>query len=362
MKTILFIGGSQEAVQAAGSLYPDYHIAITDGDFDSPGLTWARKPLPPFWHTKPLQQRITALAGQQVRAFWGVADVFDPAWTLDTVMAWGIKIDGVLAVGVDCGPTVSYVAAALGLPHIPEPITRLGRDKTALKARLQAAGIAVPSSDISYIVKPNDGRGSRGITQVSGSGHVTPYIVGKALDNSPKGHAIAERFIEGDGVSVEVIVYDGATVFVGMSDRHYDKGGIVESGGAVPSKHYRGSDLGNEIIKTVWKTVISLGIVNGTIKLDIIIDKNEGNRVTVIEAAIGRIGGGYNPLYYSVGYGVDFMRAAAAVACGDDPRGFLEATGNGRRLVGSYTGGDWGKNKDRGRFKLALTRVKGDGK
>lgn len=336
VKNLLFIGGTPDTVMAMGWAYNDYNIYCTDINPDAPGIVWCQK------------------YGQG----WGIADVYDYHNTLSIAENW--NLDGVIAVGVDCAYTVSKVAEALGLSHIPSHITHYSSDKKMLKSALQINGIAVPQNNLLsnnwLIIKPADSRGARGVQRVR------PYnkTITKAVDYAKtfSDNIMYEEYVVGDQISTESIVYQGEVLFTAMSDRDYsnvtdDKTLMIEQGGSCPSI-YEGTAAGTEIKRTIQRCVSVLGINSGTVKGDIVLRYN--TTPVVIELAIGRISGGLSASHYwPLGYGVNFLGAAFALACGDDPRKYLKVSRTPRYARGIYQmNGNVKSNKERGKFYLTL--------
>ena len=335
---LLFIGTPAESIPSfARAVAANYGVYAVDGDKDSKGLAWVRR-----------------------HGFDGaVADVYDPALILQEVRRNRWEIDAIMAIGVDVGPVVSQVACELGLPHIPYEIAKLSWNKQALKDKLRAGGIAVPGS-VDYVVKPVDGRGSRGVHILAASNVTSNPFVIDAIEQSPNGRVLFERYIQGPGVSAESIIWNGQAVFTGLTDRHYTYSQVIESGGHSPSK-WEGTQIGDSCHSIIADAIRVLGIQCGTIKWDLILDSERCLSPVIIECAIGRMGGGGNAFpYLSLGYNVDVLQMAFDVALGKDPRPPLFYNPHwqqGRQLTGHYqTNQQPRSNKERGKFKLRIER------
>ncbi|MBE3047066.1 ATP-grasp domain-containing protein, partial [Candidatus Bathyarchaeota archaeon] len=303
---ILFCGGGLETVSAMGKAKAlGYSVCITDGDENSKGVIWAKK------------------YGRQ----WGIASTYDAPATWEVVKPW--VVDAVAGVAADVGPTISYVAKQAGCPHIPVSIAKLGQDKRALKDHLACkdARIHMPKfpdgTSRWVVVKPVDGRGARGVFRVRYN-EMGKYVM-LAMKESPTKTVIAEEWVEGPQVSTESVIKDGVQLFTGMTDRFYhfldeQSPYVIENGGFGPSV-FEGTSHAMRIRELMRLVVRALGIEDGTIKCDIILDKNNQYRPTLIECAIGRMSGGYMCSHYlPLAYGYDFLEAAFDVACGRYPR------------------------------------------
>ncbi len=319
---LLFLGGPSDCVPALGkALALGFIPHVVDANEDAPGIKWSKKLGLP----------------------WGIASVYDFHWVHQTVVKKGWKIDGVLAVGVDCSPVVSLVAHVLNLPHVPYNISKLSWNKVELKKVLSRTGIAVPNySDI--VIKPVDGRGSRGVSVVAAS-NLWGVEWEAAKQNSPTGRVMCEEWVNGPGISAEAIVWDSDIVFIGSTDRIYSTSLTVEEGGRGPSR-YDGPWL-KELARRVIQAV---QLKRGSLKLDIILHDGDINRPIILESALGRLGGGYNFDYLEKSYGVNFLEMAFAVYCGQDPRPLMQR-GKGCHVAGRYEmNGILSKNGDRGAF------------
>lgn len=336
-KTLLFIGGPPDALPAIGKAFAlGYTPFVVDFDITCPGIKWAKKYSQPY----------------------SLASTYDVDGILKSVFETGLPIDGVLAVACDVAPIVSQVAVTLGCPYIPVRITKLSWDKLALKRRLPVQLVPGPALDQSgmIVIKPPDSRGGRGVTvydphHQNGISKKTMLSEAfrKARQASPSNRAMTEEYVAGDQVSAESLVWDGLAVFTGLTDRDYSTSLVIERGGWGPSKH---DD--DPRIRAVCQRVIScLEIKSGSIKFDLVVSEE---RVVVIEAAIGRLSGGYSCTHYlPLSYGIDFLAAAFSIYCGDEPD--LSVKRFPLRCRGWYTSAESAKqHNERGKFRLAISR------
>ena len=343
---LLFIGGGRETVSALGKAKAlGYKVCVTDGDENSVGIRWAKK-----YATK-----------------WAIASTYDCERTAEVVRGWDVK--GVVAVACDVGPTVSYVARQNGLNCIPYELAVLSWNKNRLKAFLNKGGKGIPMpqpyniySPKYCVVKPVDGRGSRGVFRVKGP-KLDNYIV-EAQKVSKVKEVVVEEWIDGPQVSTETIVWNGVCVFTGMTDRFYHflddmAPYVIENGGIGPSI-YEGSPTGDAIKDLVKWTVSMLGFESGTIKCDVVLNREKDFEPTLIECAIGRMSGGLTCSHYlPLAYGFDFLAAAFDIACGRPPYRYNLVHKN-RHICGSYAL-DIGKAKimkDRGKFFMAMASTR----
>ncbi len=338
---ILFLGGSIESVPAMGKAKAlGYNVCVVDGDEHCPGLWWAKR------------------YGKK----WAIVSIYDKEGVWKVVKPWAV--DCCVSIAADVGPTVSYVARQAGCTHIPESISRLGQNKRELKVRLKIkdAGIATPRFSDSFsdwvVIKPVDGRGSRGVFRVRYD------ELGKyrslSEQHSPTKRIMVEDWVDGPQVSTESIIKDGVVLFTGMTDRFYhfldeQSPYVIENGGIGPSI-FEGSSHGLAINGLVRKVVLALGVKDGTIKCDIVLDKNNLYKPTLIECAIGRMSGGYMCSHYlPLAYGYDFLAAAFDVACGRFPNQIIKDRRHHHHVCGLY---EYKESittmKERGKFFLAI--------
>ncbi len=327
---LLFIGGPSDCLPALGKAYAlKYGIFLVDGSETAPGFLWAKK--------------------------WGlgaeVADVYDFHWIHKTVLKNNWQVDGVIAVGTDVGPVCSLVSKAIGCFSIPYGITHLSWDKPALKKVLNSAGIQTPST-ADIVIKPVDGRGSRGVSVVSAS-NLWGVEWAEAKRNSPTGRVMCEEWIGGDGVSAEAIVWDSEIIFVGGTDRIYSKSLTVEEGGRGPSQFD-----GPWLKELTYRVAQAVQLKRGSLKMDIVLRDGDVTRPVILESAIGRLGGGYNFDYLEKSYGVNFLEMAFATYCGQDPRPLIRI-GKGCFVAGRYEmNGNLTSNKERGAFRMVTGKTR----
>ena len=305
-KSLLFIGGSVDTVPALGhALSLGYNVYVTDGNPESPGIKWAKK------HGDG----------------WGIADTYSTIETLKIADNW--PINGIIAVGCDVGPIVSDVANMLGLPHIPRAISNYGWHKDRLKALLLAANIPIAPAPPSYmgkyfVIKPVGGRGARGVYRLKwGDPNLDEYCT-KSRKFSPTNKILLEQWVNGPQISTETLVWNRLCTFTGKIDRNYPllttlSPYVIETGGQGPSV-YEGTELGDRIKDLIQKVVDNLGIQSGTIKGDVVLNEEKGYEPTLIECAIGRMSGGLMCSHIiPIIYGIDFLRGAFSIACGEAP-------------------------------------------
>lgn len=203
------------------------------------------------------------------------ADLRDARRVVDYCREQGIEL--VYSVGSDIAmPTVGAVSAQLGLRHfVPEAVAATCQDKGRLRAALGPdfewnVAFAVASSPVELarwdrfpcIIKPVDSQGQRGVYACHGHRELAARFA-EAAAFSRAGRVIVEEFIEGQEISVNVHLAEGAVRFLQASDRFvYDDqpGGIVREH-RVPSQVADADTVGPMVNETARRLGISAGPV-----------------------------------------------------------------------------------------------------
>lgn len=273
-----------------------------------------------------------------------LASTYDVDETVEAAVSFSkntCPIDGVMSVGTDVPLTVSRVAAALGTHGIPIEAAILAQDKLAMKTCLKAAGIRVPwfapipspvalfeilaTSSETFVIKPVDSRGARGVMRVR-QGDDVESVFEQAAAHSPSGRVMLERYLDGPQVSTESILLNGKAYTPGFSDRNYSRleqyaPYFIEDGGDLPSR--LDATIQDAVKKTVEQAALSLGIDNWVAKGDIVI--HQGSPYVIEMAA--RLSGGYFCTHeIPLSTGVDIVAAVIRLALGDpvDPADLTE--------------------------------------
>jgi biotin carboxylase len=181
---------------------------------------------------------------QQARAFGHTVCVIDGAETapllaeadhrivrsfadVDGVLAdldrLGIEPLAVATMGSDQAvlPT-ARLAERLGLPGLPVRTAEIVADKRKMRAAFECAGVASPPGrdvtapdegaleevGLPAVVKPVDGSGQRGVTEIRRAEELPPALE-RALAASRTGAAVLERYVEGDEYTVNGFLFEG---------------------------------------------------------------------------------------------------------------------------------------------------------
>ncbi|HVV27052.1 MAG TPA: ATP-grasp domain-containing protein [Rhizomicrobium sp.] len=309
-KTLLIISGGIEAVDAARRAKEMGHtVVVSDRDTAAPGFAFADSCL--------------------------IADVYGATETAAAAERYSRKIrkiDGVLCVAADAPVTAATVAQRLGLPGLPVHVAELACDKLAMKTCFRSAGVAVPwfapvatpqelqriviARGRDLVIKPVDSRGSRGVQRLAQADDINKAFL-LARSHSPTERVMVEQYLDGPQVSTESVVLDGVCHTPGFSDRNYEyleryAPFFIENGGDLPSRLPAG--IQDKVRALVGRAAAAMGIVNGTVKGDIVIHKGEPY---VIELAARLSGGFFCTREIPLNTGVDFVGSAIALALGE---------------------------------------------
>jgi biotin carboxylase len=128
---------------------------------------------------------------------------------------------------------------------------------------------------------------------------------------------MVEEYLDGPQVSTESIVVGGACHTPGFSDRNYEyletyAPFFIENGGDLPSQLPIG--VQDKVKDVVARAAAALGVMNGTVKGDIVVHNGEPY---VIELAARLSGGFFCTREIPLNTGVDFIGCAIKVALGE---------------------------------------------
>ena len=309
-KTVLIIGAGREQVPAyLAARKMGLKIISTDIDKSAPGFSYADHKL--LVSTREVEQTF-----QSVKKF---------------CKSEKIRVDGVFTIANDVPMTVAKIANYYSLPGLSIDSTKLLSDKILMKERFVSAHVKTPSfrkvkqvkdiedfskdNDFPLVLKPVDGRGSKGVVFLRNLSDAREFfLIPQSL--SKKNYLIVEKYIEGAQLSVESVYVNKKYYPVAFADRNYslEKSShpfFFEDGGDIPS--FVNFEQKEKINQLVEKASRSLGIDWGTVKADIVIDKEEPQ---IIELA-GRLSGGeFSTFSIPHVYGVDLVSIVIRLSLG----------------------------------------------
>lgn len=308
MKKILLLGGSAQqivAIQTAKKL--GYYTILCDYLTDNPGQEYADK-------------------------FYLISTI-DKEAVLEVAMQE--QVDGVLAYASDpAAPTAAYVAEKLGLPGNPYNSVEILCNKDLFREFLKNNGFCTPEAkgyenvqeayedlktgrfEFPVIVKPVDSSGSKGIT-VLGREDDYIYALGNAFSFSRCKRIVVENYIEKKHsyiIGGDIFVLDGKVILWGLLNCHRDHtvNPLVPAGKSYPLV-LEDNDLINA--KNVLEQLVNkLGIKNGAMNVELIVDKKE--RVFLIDVG-PRSGGNMIPDLLSDIFGANIPEMSVKVAMGE---------------------------------------------
>lgn len=243
-------------------------------------------------------------------------------------------IHGVMTIANDVPYTVASVAHALGLPSIGLEAATCATDKLLMKQRFQDQNVACPwftrvddvrqlqeivgqSTGETFVLKPVDGRGARGVLLIDGG-----VDLAWAYEESKRwgecGRLILEKFIPGAQLSTESFLLDGKCYTPAIAERNYARlsqfrPNIIEDGGTIPPE--LDVELTAKIDNLILRGAASIGITAGIIKGDLVIDP-QGNPL-IIELAPRLSGGWLATHQIPAASGVNLVDAVISYSLGE---------------------------------------------
>jgi biotin carboxylase len=247
----------------------------------------------------------------------------------------GIEPVAVATMGSDQAvlPT-ARLAESLGLPGLPVRTAEIVADKRKMRAAFESAGVASPSGrdltgpdgaaldevGLPAVVKPVDGSGQRGVTEVRAAKEF-PAAVERALAASRTGAAVLERYVEGDEYTVNGFLLEGDYFPMSVTQRRLHPPPPL----GVCIAHRYPSNLPpereDELFRLAHDASRAVGIESGPSYVQVRV----AERPWVIEVG-ARLGGGKDAELAKLVTGFDAIRANVLWALGELIRGDL-ATG-----------------------------------
>ncbi len=239
------------------------------------------------------------------------------------------QIDGVMTLATDMTMrTVAAIARECNLPGITEETAIKATDKSAMREALLAAGVPVPvfykvqnveefttavnKMEKSFMVKPADSSGSRGILKVDNKGKAAEaYEYARSF--SRNGTVVVEDCMVGPEVSVETLAYDGEVHVIQITDKittgapHF-----VEMGHTQPTR----LECADEIARIAIAANKAIGIENGPSHTEIIVTA-DGPKIVELGARLG--GDCITTHLVPLSTGLNMVEACIRIALGMKP-------------------------------------------
>jgi ATP-grasp domain len=153
------------------------------------------------------------------------------------------------------------------------------------------------------IVKPVDAAGALGLMDLTSEEEIRNIRDHEKLRDLPerfwRGSWIAQAFVRGDLISVEGFARRGEIRILGVSLRK--RIGATESASTFPVDRKLNSGMVNRAQRAVSDLIARSGFKNGYFHIEFITD---GEKATLIDANVGRIGGGPVAEQIAIAYGV----------------------------------------------------------
>ena len=231
------------------------------------------------------------------------------------------KIIGVATSSHDVPLTVAKIAKKLNLKSISIKNALIASDKRKMKDffienKISTSKYFLCKSfkefskkkiKLPIIIKPIDGRGSRGVTYHEDLSKIK-WALNYAKENSKYNEILVEEFMAGRQLSSEGFVYKKKYFQSAISDRNYSnlpttKPFIVEGGGQLPSTINK--TMKSEVNKFCSNVAKRLNLESGPIKFDLVINEK---KIKCIEFALRLSGGFFSSLQIPKIYNINLMK------------------------------------------------------
>lgn len=304
MKKLLIIGASilqLPAIKRAKEL--GYYVAVIDYDPNAIGIPYADE----YFNVSTIDVEGVAKKAEEFRP------------------------DGIMTLATDM-PMRSIAAACerLGLPGISFDTAIKATDKGEMIKTFEAHGVEHPwyfiltspeeldgvMKHITFpcISKPTDNSGSRGVMLIHNEKELRDAVA-YSSENGRSGGVIIEEFLQGNEVSVEVMVLNGKPTVLNVTDKlttgapHF-----VEMGHSQPSR--LPAESLDAIRDLACRAALAVGIGNGPAHVEIMLTE-KGPRMIELGARMG--GDCITTHLVPLSTGIDMVEATMRIACGEMP-------------------------------------------
>ena len=288
-------------------------------------------------HARALGHEICVVDGAPTAPLLKEADypVVRSFTDLDGVLAdlerIGVEPVAVATMGSDQAvlPT-ARLAERLGLPGLPVAAAETVADKRKMRAAFEAAGIPAPAGrdatsleeaaaalaeiGLPAVLKPVDGSGQRGVTELRAESEL-PGAFERAIAASRTGAAVLERYVEGDEFTVNGFLLEGEYLPMSVTQRRLHPPPPL--GVCIAHRYPSGLDAGaeRELFALAHRVSRAVGIETGPSYVQV--------RDAVIEVG-ARLGGGKDAELAKLVTGFDAIRANVLWSLGELTRADLE--------------------------------------
>ena len=263
------------------------------------------------------------------------ADEFHCVSTIDIdgvrKLAEEIKPDGIMTLATDM-PMRAIAAATsrLGLPGITMDTAIKSTDKGEMIKAFEQHGVEHPwyfivdtpecfdtvLDKVTYpcVIKPTDNAGNRGVSYAANRQELID-VYKYSYENSRSGHVIIEEYMEGEEVSVEIIVYKGQVHVLAITDKlTLGKPYFVEVGHAEQSQ--KSKEVRDAIADLATRAVKAVGIDNSPAHVEIMVTK-DGPKMVELGSRMG--GGCITTHLVPLSTGIDMIECVMDMTLGIKP-------------------------------------------
>ena len=263
------------------------------------------------------------------------ADEFHCVSTIDIEgvanLAEELKPDGIMTLATDM-PMRAIAAATtrLGLPGITMDTAIKSTDKGEMIKAFEEHNVEHPwyyivespegfetiVENVTYpcVIKPTDNAGNRGVSYAANRQELEEAYK-YSYENSRSGHVIIEEYIEGEEVSVEIIVYKGQVNILAITDKlTLGKPYFVEVGHAEQSQ--KSKEVKDAISDLATRAVKAVGIDNSPAHVEIMVTK-DGPKMVELGSRMG--GGCITTHLVPLSTGIDMIECVMDMTLGIEP-------------------------------------------
>lgn len=263
------------------------------------------------------------------------ADEFHCVSTIDIEgvadLAEEVRPDGIMTLATDM-PMRAIAAATtrLGLPGITMDTAIKSTDKGEMIKAFEEHSVEHPwyyivespegfetiVENITYpcVIKPTDNAGNRGVSYASNKQDLEDAYK-YSYENSRSGHVIIEEYMEGEEVSVEIIVYKGQVNILAITDKlTLGKPYFVEVGHAEQSQ--KSKEVRDAISDLAIRAVKAVGIDNSPAHVEIMVTK-DGPKMVELGSRMG--GGCITTHLVPLSTGIDMIECVMDMTLGVEP-------------------------------------------
>lgn len=264
------------------------------------------------------------------------ADEYFNASTMDEdavlEVAKGFKPDGIMTLATDMPMRgVAKVSETLGLHGISYDTAVKATDKYEMIKAFEENNVPAPwfyliknvkelnqlKDKLSYpcIMKPTDNAGSHGVVKI----HSYEELLNNyeySQKNSRQGNVIVEEYLDGQEVSVEIMVVDGVVNILQITDKFTtDAPYFVEMGHSQPSR--LDIDIQNQIRDVAERACNAIGINQGPAHVEMKVTSQFGPKMIELGARMG--GDNITTHLVPLSTGIDMVESTIRIALGEHP-------------------------------------------